>query len=93
MDDVIVSVRIPEKLLEKVKEIVGEGQYMDLSEGIRSIVRDGWKKEKYPELEEIKSIREEITGSLKENTEKQVMKEVISELKRIKEMVKKGEIE
>ena len=88
MDNIIVSIKIPEQMYEKLKELVQEGNYLDTSEGVRSIVRDKWLEFQNPELSEIKSLREEIKNKLVKKSEKTVKKEVIEELRKIKELLK-----
>ena len=92
MNDVIVSIRLPEKLLSKFKEVISEEDYLDTSEGIRTIVRDNWTSFKNPQLEEIRSLREDIKKELRRKKEKIASEEVISELQRIKEMVKEDSL-
>ena len=88
MDDIIVSIKIPEQMYERLKELVKEGNFLDTSEGVRSIVRDKWLEFQNPELSEIKNLREEIKNKLVKKSEKTVKKEVIEELRKIKELLK-----
>lgn len=88
MNDVMVSIRIPAILLNELRDSVDKGHYMDISEAIRAIARDKWMQYKQPELMELKELRRGIEKELKKKTEKTVMKEVIAELKKIKEQIK-----
>jgi len=88
MDDIIVSIKIPEQMLDRLKELVEKGNYMDTSEGIRCIVRDKWFEFQSPELSEIKNLRQDIKEKLVKKSEKAAKQEVIEELKKIKELLK-----
>ena len=72
MNEVLVSVRMPESLLLKLKELAEKQHYMDVSEEIRSIVRKNWFKSLYPELLEIKRLRQDILDEIKKKSEKEV---------------------
>ena len=89
MHDIMVSIRLPESLLLELKSLAEREHYMDISEEIRSIVRDKWMHFKQPELTELKKLKEEIKKELKKKKEKIVRLEVIKELEEIKEEVKK----
>lgn len=88
MNDIMVSTRIPESLLIEIKKQLEKEGYMDISEGIRSIVRDKWLQSEHTELTELKKLREDIKEEVKKKTEKTVAKGVISELMKIKELIK-----
>jgi Arc/MetJ-type ribon-helix-helix transcriptional regulator len=91
MKDTMVSIRIPGSLLEELKAIAQTEHYMDVSEEIRSIVRDRWLQAKQPELEELKKLKEDIKRGLETKKERLVRIELIRELEKIKESVKKNE--
>ena len=88
MNDVIVSIRIPERLLSVLQKLVENGYYMDVSEVLRSIVRERWMYSKHPELEELRKLREDIKKGVTKKTEKIVMQQVMEELNKIKDLVK-----
>jgi Arc/MetJ-type ribon-helix-helix transcriptional regulator len=92
MHDVMVSIRLPRPLVSEIKKATEKEHYLDLSEAIRSIVRDNWLKYNHPEMYHLSRLREEIKQELKKKAEKSVKKEVISELKKIREMIKLEEI-
>jgi Arc/MetJ-type ribon-helix-helix transcriptional regulator len=91
MNDIIVSIRLPESLLKELKELAEKHHYMDVSEEIRSIVRDKWLHFKQPELQELKKLKEDIKKELAKKKEKIVRLEVINELEQIKEEIKNNE--
>ncbi len=89
MTDVMVSIRLPESLFLELKRLAEKEHYMDISEQIRSIVRDKWLYYKQPELMELKKLREGIKKELKKKSEKMLRLEIIKELEKIKEEIRK----
>ncbi|MEA2036658.1 MAG: hypothetical protein U9O94_04065 [Nanoarchaeota archaeon] len=89
MKDIMVSIRMPETLLSELKSWAEEEHYMDVSEQIRTIVRDKWIEDKQPELMQLKKLREDIGKELKEKREKIVTRELARELEKIKDDIKK----
>ena len=89
MSDVLVSVRMPESLLLKLKKLAEKEHFMDVSEEIRSITRKNWFKFAHPELMELKRLRKDILDEIKKKSEKEIIKRVIEELNEIKKEVKK----
>ena len=92
LNDVLVSIRMPESLLSKLKELAEKDHYMDISEEIRSITRKNWFKSLYPELMEIKRLRKDIINEIKKKSQKEISKKVIGELNDIKDQIKKEKI-
>ena len=93
MNDILVSIRLPKSLLDETRLQIKKDHFMDISEGIRCIIRDKWIEYQNPELLEIKKIRENIGSGLKNHAKKNAMKEVIAELSKIKDTIKKGGFE
>jgi len=90
MDDVMVSIRMPESLFEALQKEVKEGHYLDISELLRTIVRKQWNIHQQPELAIMKKLRLEIEKDLKAISKEKLQKEVNNELKKIQEHIKKG---
>ena len=91
MNDVLVSVRMPESLLLELKKLAEKEHFMDISEEIRSITRKNWFKFTHPELMVIEKLREDISTEVKKKSEKEITKRVINELNEIKkEITKEG---
>ncbi len=88
MDDVLVSIRMPQSLLSELKKLAKREHYMDLCEGIRSIVRKNWLKSLYPELMEIRRLRKDILHELKKRKEKEITRRVASELRIIRKKIR-----
>ena len=91
MDDILVSIRMPESLFLKLKELVEKEHYMDVSEEIRSIVRQNWMKVMRPELLEIKRLRKDILDEIKKKSENEIAKKVAKELDEIKKKIREEE--
>lgn len=89
MNEILVSIRIPESLLNKVKKDTEKNHFMDVSENIRSVVRKKWFESLYPELNEIKRLRKDIFEELKKKNEQEISKKIISELDLIKKEIGK----
>jgi len=90
MNDVIVSLRIPQPMLDEIKDFVTKNYYVDISEGIRTILRDSWLKFEQPELSILSKLTKDIEVELKQKKERQVKREVIDELNKIRELIKEG---
>jgi len=91
LNDVLVSVRMPESLLLELKKLAEKEHFMDISEEIRSITRKNWFKFTHPELMVIEKLREDISTEVKKKSEKEITKRVINELNEIKkEITKEG---
>jgi len=88
MADVMISVRMPEGLVNELKELAKSKHFMDLSEEVRSIVRERWLESKDPYLYEVKKLRSEIKSELKDKIIKRSEEELVKELKRIKERIR-----
>lgn len=89
MTDVMVSVRMPKSLLLELKELAKKHHFLDLSEEIRSIVRNKWMEHTKPELLELKKLRENIEEDIKKKSEEKVREEVRKELEKIRTRLSK----
>jgi len=92
MDDVLVSVRMPHSLVQRLREAAEHEHYLDTSEAIRSIVRKRWFAATNPELSELTKLREDISTALQKKSEREVTQRVIRELDAIKKTIKEGEL-
>ena len=89
MNDILVSVRMPESLLSKLRELAEKDHFMDVSEEIRSITRKNWFRFTHPELMVIERLRKDVLNEVKKKSEKEITKRVIKELNEIKKEIKK----
>ncbi len=60
MTEVLVSVRIPSRLVKELKTVAKENHFLDLSEAMRSIIRKRWHRDENPMLYEIEQIKDEL---------------------------------
>ena len=60
MADHIVSVRMPSTLVEELKKLAKENHYLDVSEEVRSLLREKWLEQKQPVKSRLSAARENI---------------------------------
>ncbi len=92
MSNTIVSVRLPESMVKELNDSIKKDHYLDLSEAIRSIVRKKWMEWKDPRAYQIKQLREDIKGVLEEKKETNRDMDLLSELEKIRDMIKEREV-
>ena len=80
---------MPKSLFEELKVLADKNHFLDLSEEIRSILRQKWIASTNPELHQIKKLREGIENELKHKTSRKVQEEIARELDAIKQQLKK----
>ncbi len=83
MSKAMISLRIPVSLVEELKEVAKKDHFLDLSETVRSIIRNNWIKQKDPQAYELGKLRKEIA----ENISKSNQNELILELKKIRDSI------
>ncbi|MFA6073364.1 MAG: hypothetical protein WC758_04590 [Candidatus Woesearchaeota archaeon] len=83
MKDVMISVRIPSGLLKELKEITEEKHYLDLSEHVRSIIREKSMQYVEPYRYELSKMREEMERNMSSNKSIGEKKKLVEELKAI----------
>ena len=82
--DIIITVRMPEQLLERLRSDEISGYYIDISERIRSILREKWLEAHQPQVSELKKLRGDIGVELRKRSQKLIQDRVVGELNRIK---------
>ncbi|MFH1850680.1 MAG: hypothetical protein ABH879_10980 [archaeon] len=90
MGDSLVSVRMPETLFRELKDMAVSHHYLDISEEIRSILRQKWYSSANPQLYELKQLRDEIQEVVREKSRRAVQENVNEELKKIRQQLKSG---
>jgi len=60
--DKIVSVRMPHALVEELKDMSVKNHYLDVSETIRSLLRQKWLEQKSPYQAKVSEIRKQLSG-------------------------------
>ena len=81
----LVSIRMPKSLFLELQKLAEKNHFLDVSEQLRSIVRDRWQEAKDPQAYHIRKLRQEISDVLGKKTEEKAQQQLISELERIKE--------
>ena len=81
----LVSIRMPKSLYSTLQKLSEEQHYLDVSEQVRSIVRERWQNAKDPQAYQLKKLRKEIASSLKDKSQAQANEQLIEQLERIKE--------
>ncbi|MFC1741737.1 hypothetical protein ACFL3V_04340 [Nanoarchaeota archaeon] len=80
----LVSIRIPKSLFLELQTFSEKNHFLDVSEQVRSIVREKWMESKDPRAYHLKRLRSEIAGALETKTEEKANEQLIQELERIK---------
>ena len=81
MAEKIISVRMPNSMVSELKNLAGKKHYLDLSEQMRSVLRNKMLDHRYPYSKPLSEISEQID----ELKAPKKMKHLKSELKRILE--------
>jgi Arc/MetJ-type ribon-helix-helix transcriptional regulator len=86
MADQIVSVRMPSSLIGELKELADKNHYLDVSEEIRSLLRDKWQEHKDPYSIKLLAIRESMAKSAVPDKIKQLKQDLKKLLEEINEL-------
>lgn len=81
----LVSVRIPKSLFLELQKHTEKNHFLDVSEQLRSILREKWREARDPQAYQIRKLRKDIAEALKSKSEQKAQKQLIDELERIKE--------
>ena len=84
-NNLLVSVRMPKSLFAALQKLSEKNHFLDVSEQVRSIVRDRWQEAKEPQAYQIKKLRKEISHALAKKTEEKAQQQLVKELERIKQ--------
>jgi len=85
MSKLMISVRIPVSLVNELKEVSKKDHFLDLSESVRSIIRQNWFRYRNPQAFEITKLRKEITEALLSRNQD----DILGELRKIKDTIVK----
>lgn len=86
MSDQVVSVRMPVSLVEELKELAEKNHYMDVSEELRSVLREKWLSHKDPYKVHLSEIKESVARKTypdKIKTLKKNLKRLLEEIDEI----------
>ena len=86
MSDTLVSIRMPKKLVNRLKELVHTNDYLDLSEQMRSIIRTQAIKYIDPHANSVNALRTQLENNIKEQNERLKKEEILRELKKLLEV-------
>jgi metal-responsive CopG/Arc/MetJ family transcriptional regulator len=89
LTDVLVSVRMPSTLVNELRALAEKNHFMDLSEEIRSIVRQKCLEHASPYNLQLKKIVKDIEEEVTKKENVQTKKELISNLKNLLEELQK----
>jgi Arc/MetJ-type ribon-helix-helix transcriptional regulator len=84
----MVSVRMPKTLLDALKKLAESEHFLDVSEEVRSIVRERYLESNDPYLYQIKKLRKEIHKNLREKYQEKVRKQVVDQLESIRNKIR-----
>ena len=85
----LVSIKIPAPLYKKLEEKAKEEHYLDISEAIKTIIRNKYLETNNPETR-INQLRQEIMKKLETKVNSEVQEKVIEELSNIKNLLERG---
>ncbi len=83
MANSMISVRIPQALVDELRSISEKDHFLDLSETVRSIIRKNYLMHKDPVSFEIKKLRKEISS----NISKKNQEDLVDELRKIRDSI------
>lgn len=85
MKDVIVSVRMPKTMLDELKLLAKKNHFMDVSEEIRSVIREKTAKYATPYAQDVKRVVDDLHQEIKMRNQGDKRERAITELKKILE--------
>ncbi len=89
MKDTIISIRIPSSLVTELKELTEKKHFLDLSELIRTVIREKCDEHLEPYKHEVRQMRDTLEESLQTHKESKDKEKLVTELQKIIEELKK----
>ena len=86
MSDTIVSVRMPKRLFEDIKELTSEKRFLDTSEAIRSVVRKRWTEATQIGTSRIEAFKDELVIEKHDRKRKEIAKQIQKLTEELKKM-------
>jgi metal-responsive CopG/Arc/MetJ family transcriptional regulator len=80
----VVSVRMPKSLLEELRKISEKEHYMDVSDAIRSVLRQKYIMTRRPEAAKMHEIKKKLSG-ITDKKKLDALKEAVKLLEEINE--------
>lgn len=91
MSNQIVSIRIPKSLTKKLKDYAFKKHFMDVSEVVRTLLRNRWMEYRDPYTSQVKGLRNDLKSRIIKSTDKNNYSNILKELDMIKkEILKKS---
>jgi Arc/MetJ-type ribon-helix-helix transcriptional regulator len=81
--DVMISIRVPSTLVKEIRELTVKNHYMDLSEHMRSIMREKSMQYVEPYRYELSKMRDEMEKTISTNRALDEKKKLVEDLKSI----------
>ena len=75
-NSVMASVRIPSSLVKELKTAMKKDHFLDLSEAVRSIIRNKWVEERDPSAYQMKKLRSDITNHIRKKNQESLLFEL-----------------
>ncbi|MBU1975027.1 MAG: ribbon-helix-helix domain-containing protein [Nanoarchaeota archaeon] len=85
MNEVIVSVRMPESMLTELKSLSKKNHFLDVSEELRSIIRDKAVKYSSPYNADLRKVIDDLQQEIASRETTRKKKVVIDDLRRLLE--------
>jgi metal-responsive CopG/Arc/MetJ family transcriptional regulator len=87
--DTTLSIRLPVTLVKELRELAQKNHYLDLSEQIRTIIRQKCEEYTEPYKHEVKKMREQLEENIKESKDSHDKEKLLQELEKIITELKK----
>jgi 2-C-methyl-D-erythritol 4-phosphate cytidylyltransferase len=71
-------------LFSELQKLSEKNHFLDVSEQVRSVVREKWAEARDPQAYHLKKLRKDIAAALQTKSEEQAQAQLIKELERIK---------
>jgi len=84
MKNVIVAIKMPGTMVDELKAAAKARHFMDVSEEIRSIVRQKWLMYNDPELMKMKKLKEGIKKELEKKGAEFAKRKILRDLEQIR---------
>ncbi len=90
MKDKIVTIKIPEKMLSDLRKAAYDRNFIDISEEVRSVIRQKWLMYNDLRIMKVKKLKDEIKVEVEKKSQSIAREKVINELEDIKKKVQKS---
>ena len=90
MKNIIVTVKMPGSMVGKLREAAKSGHFIDISEEIRSVVRQKWLLYNDPEIMRMKKLKDSIGYELEKKSEQYARRKILNDLEDIRKKVERA---